>query len=295
MLTGGTPLPDDLADNFAHKFGVPVRNIFGMTECAGVISIEPVAGERVRGSCGLRLPYTQVRAVDAADAPLDTGCTGVLQVSGPNVGPGYTEAPRNAGTFDEGWLTTGDIGHVDASGFVHITGRAKDLIVRSSHNIDPRLIEDALMRHPAVLMAAAVGEPDEYAGELPVAYVVLKPGAMADAKALVDFAAQHIPERPAFPKRVEIVEALPLTAVGKVFKPALRHAAIRFALSDRLAKAGLQNHAAIDVREEDSATVVVFCHSPGVPPEQLEPALRSMMASFALRWRLASPNGEGQP
>lgn len=286
MLTGGTPLPDDLAEAFTRKFGVPVRNIFGMTECAGVVSIEPVAGQRVRGSCGLRLPYTQVRAVDAAGAPLPCGETGVLQVSGPNVSPGYTESERNAGTFENGWLLTGDIGHVDEAGAVYITGRAKDLIVRSSHNIDPRLIEDALMRHPAVLMAAAVGEPDEYAGELPVAYVALKPGESVGAQELAEFSRQHIPERPAFPKRIEIVESLPMTAVGKVFKPALRLAAVRFAISERLARAGMSERATVDVREEGSVTTVVFTAAPGFDPQELDPELRSLMASFALRWRL---------
>lgn len=286
MLTGGTPLPDDLAEAFTRKFGVPVRNIFGMTECAGVVSIEPVAGQRVRGSCGLRLPYTQVRAVDAAGGPLPCGETGVLQVSGPNVSPGYTEPGRNAGTFENGWLLTGDIGHVDAAGAVYITGRAKDLIVRSSHNIDPRLIEDALMRHPAVLMAAAVGEPDEYAGELPVAYVTLKPGESVGAQELAEFSRQHIPERPAFPKRIEFVDALPMTAVGKVFKPALRLAAVRFAMSERLARAGMSERAALDVREEGSTTSVVFTAAPGVDPQALEVELRTLMTSFALRWRL---------
>ncbi len=287
MLTGGSPLPDELAENFERKFGIPVRNIFGMTECAGVISIEPVGGARVRGSCGLPLPYTRVRAIDAAGRALPAGETGVLCVQGPTVGPGYTEPQRNAGTFEDGWLITGDLGHVDADGRVYITGRAKDVIVRSGHNIDPRLIEDALLRHPAVQMAAAVGEPDEYAGELPVAYVVLHPGATADPAELAASSQQHIPERPAYPKRVEIVEALPLTGVGKVFKPALRMAAIQRAMQDRLARAGL-NEVAVDVRDEAAVTTVVFTGR----GEGLEARLRTVMTPFALRWRLDAGEGE---
>lgn len=286
MLTGGSPLPDELAVDFERKFDIPVRNILGMTECAGVISIEPVAGERVRGSCGLPLPFTRVRAIDANGRELPAGQTGVLAVRGPNVGPGYTEAERNAGTFEDGWLITGDLGHVDETGRVYITGRAKDVIVRSGHNIDPRLIEDALMRHPAVLMAAAVGEPDEYAGELPVAYAVLKPGESVDPGELAGWSQQHIPERPAYPKRVELIDALPLTAVGKVFKPALRMAAIRRALNERLERAGLAAQVAADVREEGSVTTVVFTGAPGVAAEGLQAPLRQLMMPFALRWRV---------
>ncbi len=285
MLTGGSPLPDDLAVEFERKFQVPVRNILGMTECAGVISIEPVAGERVRGSCGLPLPYTRVRAIDGEGNPLPAGETGVLAVKGPNVGPGYTEVERNAGTFHDGWLITGDLGHVDEEGRVFITGRAKDLIVRSSHNIDPRMIEDALMRHPAVSIAAAVGEPDEYAGELPVAYVVLKPGHEADALEIARSSEPFIPESPAYPKRVEIVESLPLTAVGKIFKPALRLAAIRRAMQERLERAGLAGQVQVDVAEEKSVATVVF--SAGAPVgEAVEAQLHKLMTPFALRWRL---------
>ncbi|WP_167784839.1 AMP-binding protein [Ramlibacter rhizophilus] len=292
MLTGGSPLPDELAVDFERQFGIPVRNILGMTECAGVISIEPLEGERVRGSCGLPLPYTRVTTIDAEGRELAPGQTGVLRVRGPNVGPGYTEAARNAGTFEDGWLVTGDLGHVDETGRVFITGRAKDVIVRSGHNIDPRLIEDALMRHPAVLMAAAVGEPDEYAGELPVAYAVLKPGERADAAELAAWAQPYIPERPAFPKRVEFIDSLPLTAVGKVFKPALRMRAIQRALDERLERAGLAGQASVDVREEGAVTTVVFGAAPGVAPAQLEAPLRKLMTPFALRWRVEPGAGD---
>lgn len=292
MLTGGSPLPDELAVDFERKFRIPVRNILGMTECAGVISIEPVAGERVRGSCGLPLPFTRVTTIDGEGRELAPGQTGVLRVRGPNVGPGYTEAARNAGTFEDGWLVTGDLGHVDEQGRVYITGRAKDVIVRSGHNIDPRLIEDALMRHPAVLMAAAVGEPDEYAGELAVAYAVLKPGASVDATELAAWSQQHIPERPAFPKRVEFIDSLPLTAVGKVFKPALRMMAIRRAMSERLARKGLDTKASVDVREEGAVTTVVFGSGPGVGPSELEAPLRKLMTPFALRWRVEPGPGD---
>src|SRR5208337_4511991 len=120
------------------------------------------------------------------------------------------------------WLNTGDLGHQDADGYFWLTGRRKELIIRGGHNIDPKLIEDAFQGHPAVAMAAAIGSPDAYAGEVPVAYVQVKAGAAVTEQELLDFAATHVPERPAVPKQVRIVPQLPLTAVGKIFKPALQ-------------------------------------------------------------------------
>ena len=120
------------------------------------------------------------------------------------------------------WLISGDLGHIDTQGYIHITGRAKDLIIRSAHNIDPGLVEDAFLAHPAVALCAVVGEPDAYAGELPVAFVTLKAGAVIEAEALLQAVAPTVYERPAVPKRVIILDAMPVTAVGKIFKPALR-------------------------------------------------------------------------
>jgi fatty-acyl-CoA synthase len=229
-MTGGSPLPNELAVRFERTFGLPVRNIFGMTECAGIVSIEPVDAPRAPGSVGFSLPFTRVCAVaiDETDPrriarELPALETGVLAIRGPHVSPGYLDPAFDAGTFtDDGWLISGDLGHVDADGRIYLTGRAKDLIIRSGHNIDPGIIEDAFMAHPAVLACAAVAEPDHYAGELPVAFVVLKPGAAASAADLLATVSQSIAERPAMPKRVVILPEMPLTAIGKIYKPALR-------------------------------------------------------------------------
>ena len=232
-LTGGSPLPPELAARFEKDTGIPVRNIFGMTECAGIVSVEPAHAPRTPNSVGLRLPYTRVVAVPLEDAAatlisreLPPGETGVLALRGPHVSPGYVDPSKNAGTFtDDGWLLSGDLGHVDAAGRIFITGRAKDLIIRSSHNIDPGLIEDAFLAHPSVLACAAVGEPDAYAGELPVVFVSLRPGEDISPEALLREVAPSIPEPPAVPKRVIVLGELPMTPVGKIFKPALRAAA----------------------------------------------------------------------
>ena len=137
--------------------------------------------------------------------------------------------------FVDGWLVSGDLGHIDAQGNIHVTGRSKDVIIRGSHNIDPGLVEDAFLAHPAVAMCAVVGEPDAYAGELPVAYVSLKPGQRIDAAQLLAEVAPTVYERPAVPKRVTVLQSLPLTAIGKLYKPALRLAAIEVKLAEMLA------------------------------------------------------------
>ena len=283
-LTGGSPLPTELAARFERETGVPVRNILGMTECAGVIAIEPARAPRTAGSCGLPLPFSEV--VAAAD--------GVLWVRGPNVGPGYTDVSRNAGSFDGGWLISGDIGHVDAAGRVFVTGRAKDVIIRGAHNIDPGAVEEALLRHPQVALAAVVGEPDEYASELPVAFVVAKPGATLDVAELLAAAAPHIAERAAVPKRITLLPSLPLTAIGKVYKPALRLQAAERVVGERLARAGLS--ARVAVRGEDRGGrlvlrfVAVVGEGEGGGPaalQALEPSLRELMAGFALAWEFA--------
>lgn len=289
LLTGGSPLPTELAAAFEKRFGVPVRNILGMTECAGVISIEPYLAPRTPGSCGLPLPFTEVCAVRTDGTACAAGEPGILRVRGPNVGPGYTDARRNVGTFtDDGWLVSGDIGHVDATGRVFVTGRAKDVIIRSGHNIDPGVIEDALLAHPAVLMAAAVGEPDEYAGELPVAFVSLKPGAHVTTDELAAFAAPRIPERPALPRRIDVIDAIPTTAIGKVYKPALRALAAERVIRERLAAAGLAERVAIHAADGAGAPSIVFrIHAAeGVAPNTLEGELRRIMAPFALPFEL---------
>lgn len=291
MLTGGSPLPTELANNFEKRFGVPVRNILGMTECGGVISIIPFhAQQRVPGSCGLRLPYTQVKVMrmGADGTPSAQECTanecGIVMVNGPNVGPGYTDATKNAGTFtDDGWLITGDLGHLSESGELYITGRAKDVIIRSSHNIDPTVIEEALVKHPAVQVAAAVGQPDEYAGELPVAFVSLKPGHAASPEELLKFVEPLIPERPAMPKAVVVLDALPTTAIGKIYKPALRLRAIEAAISERVSHRFDASAAPVVQGVEDkSKQKIHFVFRSDTDQEQARQSITSMMGQFAI-------------
>ena len=227
LITGGSPLPPELADAFEKRFKVPVRGMFGMTEACGVVSVEPLAAARAPHSCGWPLPFSEARALALAkdgrpdpEQPLSPGKTGLLVVRGPQISPGYSDPNRTEEAFlPGGWLITGDIGHFDENGRLFITGRAKDVIIRSGHNIDPAVIEEAVLRHPAVALCAAVGQPDPYAGELPVAFALLRPGTSCSEEELMAVAAAHVPERPAAPKRIWIVKAFNMTATGKVLKP----------------------------------------------------------------------------
>jgi fatty-acyl-CoA synthase len=198
-----------------------------MTEASGLLAIDPPSGPGVLGSVGFPLPYTQlvVRRLNSDGSPGDAcpaGEVGVVTLRGPTVSPGYRNSEHDRGVFVDGMLNTGDLGFVDDTGRIHIAGRAKDLIIRSGHNIDPLMIENAMQRHPAVALAAAVGMPDAYAGEIPVCYVALRPGAAATEAELHAHAEAAIAERPAWPKHIFIIDTIPVTSVGKIYKPTLR-------------------------------------------------------------------------
>jgi fatty-acyl-CoA synthase len=224
---GAASLPRAVRERFRQTTGCGLFEVYGMTEASGLIAIDPVAGPGHAGSVGWALPYTRVvvrrlAANGRLGLPCETREVGVVTVHGPHVSPGYRNPSHDAGIFEEGALVTGDLGYTDDEGRLHIAGRAKDLIIRSGHNIDPLMIEDAMAAHPAVALAAAVGMPDAYAGELPVCYVALRPGASATEDELQRHARETIGERPAWPKRIHVVDAVPLTSVGKVYKPQLR-------------------------------------------------------------------------
>jgi fatty-acyl-CoA synthase len=244
-ISGAAPLPPQVAADFERATGLRLHEGYGLTEGTCVSALNPPLGERCLGTVGVRLPYQDLRLfkMDAnghATGEAAPGGVGVVGIRGPNVFPGYLREADNARLWlAEGWLNTGDLGRWDAQGRLVLAGRSKELIIRGGHNIDPALIEDALGGHPAVALAAAVGQPDRHAGELPVAYVVLRAGAQATPDDLLAHAHQTIPERAAVPVRIEVLPALPLTAIGKVAKPQLRLAAIDHALNEALACEGL--------------------------------------------------------
>jgi fatty-acyl-CoA synthase len=291
-VVGAAPLPPATRRAFAAHTGLELVEGYGLTEatCASVLS-QP--GALRPGTVGMRLPYQQIKAVEVDESTgawrnLPPGVPGLLVISGPTVFPGYLRdgRPRSEGVVRDGWLDTGDHGSVDDDGFVRLTGRVKDLIIRGGHNIDPAVIEEVLLSHPAVAQAAAVGRPDRHSGEVPVAYVSLHSSASASEEELRVWAADHVPEAAAAPKEVHVVDRIPLTDVGKIFKPALRADVTRRLVARELTAAGIP------------ARVVP---GSGAGPVQVEaPAddavrdrVRDLLGGYSLEWAFADPTSGG--
>ena len=255
--SGAAPLSLPFELNFEKKFAVEIGNGYGMTETTALISRAPE--HQPPGSVGMRIPYSTIRIAHLDGTTVTKDCelgeSGVVLVKGPQVFIGYKSAVDNASAWvEDDWFNTGDLGYLDANGFLYLSGRAKDLIIRSGHNIDPDLIEDPLSAHPDVNAVVAVGLPDPYAGELPMAWVVKKPGSTVDSATLLAFCSAEISERAAIPKRIEFLDAMPLTAVGKIFKPALRQRITEMVVREHLAKANIA--AQISVSQEKKRGMV---------------------------------------
>jgi fatty-acyl-CoA synthase len=231
-LTGGAVAPKAVSERFQARTGITLFETYGMTETAAAIAFNPGRGTPVQGSVGFRAPFAATKIVALTDATFKTECppltSGLVLVKGPQVFPGYLDPQHNKGMLtDDHWIVTGDVGYLTADQRLVLTGREKDLIVRSGHNIDPAAIEDVANAFPDVQMSSAVGMPDAYAGEVPILFVVPSPGKCIDLHQLREHLERNVNEPPARPKRVVLLEALPVTAVGKIFKPTLRDLAIR--------------------------------------------------------------------
>ena len=231
--SSSSPLPLEVSHALERLTGIKIGLSWGLTESTASLTAHPCDGEIRHGSSGLRRPYTHIRAVETGgDGRILRDCApdeiGTMFIKGPGLIPGYLDPKFDIGAFtDDGWFNTGDMGRIEADGYVWITGRTKDLIIWGGHNMDPRLIEEPLYEHPAVELAGAVGKPDPRVGEPPVAYVQLKPGASADAYELKEFIRGRVAERAANPTDIYIIDEMPLTGVGKVVKQTLRHDAAR--------------------------------------------------------------------
>ena len=292
-VVGASPLPQAVRDGFESATGVRLVEGYGLTEATCVSALSFPHHPRP-GSVGQRLPYQQVKAVQVTTAgnwvDVPTGQVGVLAISGPTVFAGYVadrgpDGPilDGLGKLRNGWLETGDLARVDVDGFLHLAGRAKDLIIRGGHNIEPAVIENALLEHPAVTAAQAVGRPDVHAGEVPVAFVTLAPGASATPGDLRAWAADHVPEQAAAPKTVTVLDILPVTTIGKPFKPALRAQATREAVAEALR--GVPDVTGVRAAVENGAVVAVVGFSPGADHTPVKEALDRF--SITWRWELS--------
>ncbi|GGN99827.1 acyl-CoA synthetase [Nocardia rhizosphaerihabitans] len=258
-IVGAAPLPSGVRATFESMTGVPMLEGYGLTEATCVSVLAPMSGSKP-GAIGIRLPYQHIKSVRVDEHGRPAGdCelaeVGVLAIRGPSVTPGYLRAgpagavPDPTGIVIDDWLITGDLGRVDADGFVTLSGRARDVIIRGGHNIDARLVEESLLTHPDIEAAAVVARPDSHSGEVPAAYVVLRAGAVAQSTELIAWAATHAPEPAAAPKFLHTIAEIPVTAVGKVHKiPLVLDAVNRVVAQEMLAA---QTCGDIDVSTEN--------------------------------------------
>jgi long-chain acyl-CoA synthetase len=224
MTSGGAPLAPEVAEQIMRRVpSVSIRQGYGLTETAALISSNPVGRERA-GSVGLPVPGTEVKIRDGEGHEVSAGEVGEICARSPAVMRGYWHSPQaTAEALHDGWLHTGDMGYQDRDGYLYIVDRKKDLIIRGGFNVYPRDVEDALLEHPAVLSAGVVGRPDPVHGEEVVAFVSLHPGSEVSGPELIQWARQRIGGYK-YPREVAILDAVPLTPVGKVDRKALRAA-----------------------------------------------------------------------
>ena len=221
-VSGAAAMPQALMAAFEERFGIPIMEGDGPTECSPVTCVNPRSGPRKPGSVGPPIPGVEMRIAAPDGAWLADGEHGEVCVRGPNVMLGYwglEEQTRQS--FYGDWFRTGDLGYRDGDGYFFLVDRIKDLIIVNGMNVYPRVIEEALYRHPDVAEAAVVGEPHRLHGEIPIAFVVPKPGAQADPVVLRDWCKEHL-GRHEIPRRVELRESLPRNAGGKILKRELR-------------------------------------------------------------------------
>jgi long-chain acyl-CoA synthetase len=224
-VSGGAPMPDEVADAFRARFGRPVWQGYGLTETAPIVSSSLVGGEPRKGSIGLPMPGIEVRLVDAEGEDALAGDPGEVWVRGPNVFPGYwqDEEATAAVLTEDGWLKTGDVAVTDDDGYLYLVDRAKDLIIVSGFNVFPAEVEEVLLEHPGIARAAVVGVEHPYSGEAVKAYVVPEGGRHLEEDEVIEFCAERL-ARYKCPVSVSFVDEIPQGLVGKVLRRALRGA-----------------------------------------------------------------------
>ncbi len=222
--SGGSAMPVELLNAFEQAFNVTILEGYGLSETSPVATFNPLGMPRKVGSIGLPIFGCEVRVVDAEMNDVPTDEPGEIVIRGHNVMKGYYNKPEaNAEAFEGGWFHTGDIARMDEDGYLFIMDRVKDMVIRGGFNVYPREIEEVLMEHPAVSMAAVLGVPHEEYGEEIKAYVIRQPGAQLAENELVDWSKERMAAYK-YPRIVEFVDALPMSATGKILKRELRTA-----------------------------------------------------------------------
>lgn len=294
-LCGASPLSVKLFQDFEEATKLKIIEGYGFTEGSCANAANPPDGERKIGSIGLALPFHLMKTVILDERSgefirnAETDEIGNIVCRGLNVFPGYKDDAHNKNIWvNDGehiWYNTGDLGRRDADHFYWITGRKKELIIRGGHNIDPNSIEEPLSRHPAVAGVAAIGMPDKKSGELPVAYVQLKKGMAATEKELIDFSRQHITEQAAVPKHIFIMDELPLTAIGKIFKPLLSMKTIKKVYEEELLRIPGLPCCTIDVEQDPKLGMKVKITT-GMLTEDLRSKIDEAVGGYAVKYEI---------
>ena len=290
-ICGSAPLPTELFNRFEKATGVNIMEGYGLTETTCIVSVNPPDGVKKIGSVGLPFPYTDVRILDCDDQgqiikECNTDEIGEICISAPGVfvGNTYTDSEKNIGLYsDENWVRTGDLGKIDEDGYVWITGRAKDQIIRGGHNIDPAIIEENLAGHDSVAFVGAIGQPDTKLGELPCVYVELIEGTTTTSDELLNYARENITNKLAMPVHVEVVGALPKTAVGKVFKPDLRIMAINRVLNERFNDEGIQ----IEISTSEIPKKGLVTNVSGSFDDDQKERVQAILNEYPISWMFA--------
>lgn len=288
-FSGSAPMPMELFKRFEDTCGVRICEGYGLTEATCLVSVNPPDGLKKIGSVGIPLPYNKVKILKTVNGePVECAADeiGEICVSNPGVyaGSTYTEVDKNKDLFHYGtFLRTGDLGRLDEDDYLWITGRAKDLIIRGGHNIDPAEIEEAMLSHPAVAFAGAIGQPDAHAGELPCVFVELVDGGEASEAELMEHAKKHVHERAARPKHLTILDELPKTAVGKIFKPDLRKHAITRIYNAALEAADCPARV-VSVQDDKKRGLVAQLEANGAD----EAAVSKVLGAFVRPWEWAA-------
>jgi fatty-acyl-CoA synthase len=295
-ICGAAPLSVELFKRFEAQVDMKIIEGYGLTEGTCASCLNPYFGERKIGSIGIRLPYQEMKIfiVDeqgkfVREAEVDE--IGEVCIKGPNVFKGYLEESHNKKIWPKPeWFNTGDLGRQDKDGYFWLTGRRKELIIRGGHNIDPAIIEEPLYKLNDVKMAAAVGSPDPYAGEIPVAYVELKEGAKITEGEILEYLGKEVGERAAVPKQVYIVPEIPLTPVGKIFKPALRWESIRKVYETALAPVKeMASQLEVTVKEDKvhgSMVTITVTPASGVSEEAIQKKVGEILSPYTVRYQL---------
>ncbi len=294
-LCGAAPLSVELMNRFEAHSGMKILEGYGLTEGTTASSVNPAFGERRVGSIGLRLPYSDMKVMiqDAQGVrEAETDEIGAICIQGPTVFKGYLEEAKNKDIWmKEGWFNTGDLGRQDADGYFWLTGREKDLIIRGGHNIDPAMIEEPLYRLPGVQVAAAVGRPDPHAGEVPVAFVQVQQNSGLTPEAIVEYLQKEIGERAAVPKEVYIMDEIPLTPVGKIFKPSLRWDAVRHVYQKDIEDLGdIVESVDVAVSENKihgSLAKITVKSKSGIAVADIEEKIRAALARYTIKFELS--------